>query len=255
MEKLEKIISRLEVNAPLSLCEEWDNSGLLVGDKECMIDKVMVVVDVTMAVLEEAVEKGANLIVSHHPIIFAPIKSITQSTTNGRLLLYAISHGINIYSMHTNLDSASGGINSRLAVELGLGERDGKDFCYRTGKIEGGIAFGDLASKVRLLTGDNTIKTSGNLDEVVERVAIISGAGGRDDDFVQDVILPNNIQVFITAEVKHSLLLTLVDNNVKLIELGHWTSEKIAKNIIYEWLRGLDIQVEMSCKDTNPYNN
>lgn len=255
MEKLEKIITRLELNAPLSLCEEWDNSGLLVGDKDCMIDKVMVVVDVTMAVLKEAVEIGANLIISHHPIIFAPIKSITRATTNGRLILYAVQHGINIYSMHTNLDSASGGINSRLAVELGLVERDGKDMCYRTGKIGDEITFGELVQKVKTLTGDNTIKTSGNLDEIVERVAIISGAGGRDDDFVQDVILPRNIQVFITAEVKHSLLLTLVDNNVKLIELGHWTSEKISKNIIYEWLKGLDIQVGMSHQDTNPYNN
>ncbi|MGN0771821.1 MAG: Nif3-like dinuclear metal center hexameric protein [Christensenellales bacterium] len=252
--KLAQIIRILEANAPLSLAEEWDNSGLSVGSVDSEIKKILVCVDVTPSVVEEAKDKGCNLIVSHHPVIFHPISRVVQDDMTGKVIALAIKNEINIYSMHTNLDCVTGGINSRLAVELGLTDRDGKDRCWRTGRLPEPLTLKQLAQRVGKIMGDNNIKTAGNPDGEISVVAVCSGAGGRMDEMIDEVLLPHGVQAFITAEVKHSLLLNLLDKSISLIETGHWTSEKISKNIICDWLEGADVEVVVSETDADPYN-
>ncbi len=253
MQKLSQIIKVLESNAPLTLAEEWDNCGLIVGDSDAMIAKALVCVDVTPAVVEEAVKNGCNLIVSHHPVIFGAIKRIGQDDLTGKIIMQAVKNDVNIYCMHTNLDCVTGGINSKLAVELGLIDRDGKDCCWRTGKLNKPTSLRELVDKIVAITGEKHVRTAGDLDANIDVVGICSGAGGRMDELIDEVLVPHGVQVFITAEVKHSLLLTLKDKAISLIELGHWTSERIAKNIIYDWLQG-SIEVEKSQRDADPYN-
>ena len=112
----------LEQLAPLSLAEEWDNVGLLVGDAQWPADRVMTCLTITPETVAEAIAGRAQLIVSHHPLPFRPVKSITSATTPGRLLLELIRASIAVYSPHTAFDSASAGINQHLAIGLGLQE-------------------------------------------------------------------------------------------------------------------------------------
>jgi len=118
--KLLEIIEYLEIVAPLSYQESYDNSGLLVGDKNMNITSVLTCLDCTEEIIEEAINRKCNLIISHHPIIFNSIKKITNSNYNERVIYQAIKNDIAIYSMHTNLDNVDGGVSFILSNKLGL---------------------------------------------------------------------------------------------------------------------------------------
>lgn len=117
------VFKLIEELAPLNLAEKWDNPGLQVGDPGIVISKVVLALDVTAEVVRETKEKDAGLIVSHHPLIFNPIKSLDFSQPSGRLLESIIKNRITVYSAHTNLDIAEGGVNTVLAALLGLEDR------------------------------------------------------------------------------------------------------------------------------------
>lgn len=119
-EKVQKIIEIIDQLAPPKLATEWDNVGLLVGDYSAEVKKVMVSLDVTEAVLDQAIDQEVDLIISHHPLIFKELKTIRTDQTVGRLVIKAIRQGINIFAAHTNLDIAKGGVNDLLAEKLGL---------------------------------------------------------------------------------------------------------------------------------------
>jgi len=115
-----KIINLMEKLAPKKLAESWDNVGLILGNDQVEIDKVMVALDITEAVVEEAVEKNVDLIITHHPLIFKGMKSITESTYHGKLIRRLIKEDIHVYAAHTNLDIATNGLNDYLATLLDL---------------------------------------------------------------------------------------------------------------------------------------
>ena len=118
--KIYDIVSAIERYAPSSLALDFENGGLLVGDKNGEVERILLTLDVDEAVVSEAIEKGAQLIISHHPIMFEPVKKITTENSEGRTLLKLIKNDVALYSAHTNLDAASGGINDLLSVLLGI---------------------------------------------------------------------------------------------------------------------------------------
>ena len=118
--KINEIIACIEQIAPLAYQETWDNCGLQVGNPNQEVKAVLLCVDVTENVLDEAINKSANLIISHHPLLFKGIKKLTGKTYIERVVIKAIQHNIAIYSAHTNMDKCIGGINYRLAEKLGL---------------------------------------------------------------------------------------------------------------------------------------
>ncbi len=120
MTKIKDITRLLESLAPLSLQESYDNAGLIIGDFNAEIDTVLITLDVTEAVVEEAILKNAGLIVAHHPIVFSGLKTITGKNYVERTLLKAIKNDVAIYAAHTNLDSVEGGVNSKICEKLGL---------------------------------------------------------------------------------------------------------------------------------------
>lgn len=121
-EKVQRIVNIINQIASPRFAEGWDNVGLLVGDSAAEVQKVMVSLDVTEAVLDEAIANGADLIISHHPMIFSELKYIRADHPTGRLVIKAIRHGVHIFAAHTNLDIATGGINDLLAERIGLTE-------------------------------------------------------------------------------------------------------------------------------------
>ncbi len=125
MIKLSKIIVALEERFPKNYSEEWDNIGLQVGRRDSKINKVLLSLDLTEKVIKEAVKREANLIITHHPMIFKPLKSVTGDTVLGKKILTLIEKGIGVYSMHTNLDSGRYGLNDYLGenvLKFGQGE-------------------------------------------------------------------------------------------------------------------------------------
>jgi dinuclear metal center YbgI/SA1388 family protein len=118
--KVSDIINALEDKAPIQLQESYDNSGLLVGGMDADIDSAMITLDVTEAVIEEALETNCSLIISHHPVIFSPLKRLTGSTYTERIILKAVKNDIALYAIHTNLDNIHDGVNSVIAEKLGI---------------------------------------------------------------------------------------------------------------------------------------
>ena len=118
--KIKTLIKRLEKKFPKNMAESWDNIGLLVGDDNREITKVQISLDATEDVIDHAIEAGANLIITHHPIIFSGIKNVTSKNIMGRKLLKLIENKIAVYSMHTNLDSAETGLNQYICEKLGV---------------------------------------------------------------------------------------------------------------------------------------
>ena len=118
--KLKEITDCIEKVAPLAFQEDYDNSGLTIGNPEMEIDKVLITLDVTEAVMDEATEKGCDLVISHHPVIFKGLKSLTGVHYSERITMIAIKNGIALYATHTSLDNASGGLNKYLITKMGV---------------------------------------------------------------------------------------------------------------------------------------
>jgi len=119
-EKIKNIINIIETYAPVSYQESYDNAGLTIGDANATVESVLVCIDITEAIVDEAIAKGAGLIISHHPLIFSSIKKITGSNYVERCIIKAIQHSIAIYSAHTNLDAVLNGVNAKIAEKIGL---------------------------------------------------------------------------------------------------------------------------------------
>jgi dinuclear metal center YbgI/SA1388 family protein len=147
--KIGEIIKTIEDFAPLALQESWDNAGLIVGDSENIVESALLCLDVTEEVLDEAISKGAGLVISHHPVIFRGLKKLTGSDTTERIVLMAIRNNISLYSAHTNIDKIWGGVNSRIAEKLGLKKQE--ILTTEGGILKKLIVFvpGEHASKVR----------------------------------------------------------------------------------------------------------
>lgn len=133
MIKVQDVIECIETLAPTHLAESWDNVGLMVGRRDQVVTNVLTVLDVTEEAIEEAIEKQCNLIVSHHPLIFKGLKQITSDTVLGRMIARLVKADIAVYSAHTNLDVAKGGLNDLAAVQLGLGSVEGLEVVHSEG--------------------------------------------------------------------------------------------------------------------------
>ena len=245
-----KIFKIIEKHAPLNLQLDFDSSGFNVGSREAEIFGVLVSENVTHEVIDEAVEKGCNLIISHPPAIFGDyIDAFTQS-----IIEHAHNNEITLYSAHTNLDAVKGGLNDYLAELLGVEVESGYNTCSRIGYFRKPGTLKDKAKEIGKILSDKHIRTVGNLDRELKTVCISCGSGGRDDENVEE-IKDKNIDVLIGGENKLSLALKMKYYDICLIEVGHYDSEIMCKDIFYEWLKDLEIKVEKSEKDINPYND
>jgi dinuclear metal center YbgI/SA1388 family protein len=249
----------LEQLAPLALAEAWDNVGLLVGDASWPADRVMTCLTLTPDSVAEAVQKGANLVVSHHPLPFHPIRSVTTQTTVGRLLLALIKHSIAVYSPHTAFDSAAAGINQHLAIGLGLqeirplrplpgaAEDEGAGRCGLAGEP---LTVADLAARTREFLNLSNVRVAGSLDQPVQRVAIACGSGGS---FLPDAVRAG-CQALVTGEATFHTCLEAEAQGVALVLPGHFASEQFALVALADYLSDqlADVNVWTSASESDP---
>lgn len=225
----------LEEFAPSYLAAEWDNVGLLVGDDQQPVERVLTCLTITPESVAEAVERQAELIVTHHPLPFKPLRRLTTTATPGRLLLQLIRAGIAVYSPHTAFDSAAAGINQQLAVGLGLvdvlplipGTEEGDSSnlgAGRCGRFVTPQKLGDIAAQLKRFLQIGGLHVVGNCDQEINIVGIGCGSGGS---FLEPA-LRAGCQLLVTGEATFHTCLEAEANGVALLLPGHYASERFA---------------------------
>ena len=227
----------VEAFAPTRLAEDWDNVGLLLGDRARTVSHVMACLTVTPESVREAVTAKVDLIVTHHPMPFRPLKRITSDTVVGRMMMQLLEHKIAVYSPHTSFDSGRHGINQRLAEGLGLtsiqpleprdAEPDGLG-AGRVGNVERDATLGDLANLAKQFLHLRTLRYVGSLDRPARRVAVSCGSGG---EFLQRAIQVGS-DVLLTGETSFHTCLEAQAQGVALLLPGHYASERFAVELL-----------------------
>ena len=220
MIRIKDIIDYTETIAPLSSAMEYDNVGLLIGDMNEIVTKAVVALDITDEVIDEAVENGANLIISHHPVIFEPLKSIEKNSVVYKL----INRDIAALCLHTNLDlSPVFGVNTCLADAVGV---KGGEFvegeCLYIGELDKAVPNSEFAQAVKQALSCKGLRyTLG--DKTVRRVAICSGSGGD----LALLAAEKGADVLLTGEIKHHEIIAANHADIAVVDAGHFKSEDI----------------------------
>ena len=247
---LRAIINSIESVAPRSAQQEWDNSGMQVGDTECDVQSVLLTTDVTLSVLDEAICLGCQLIISHHPLLFHGLKQVCGQTPQACIIEKAILHHIAIYSAHTNLDCAEGGINSRLADKLGIVNYRPLDEATQLGVIgclQTPVPYVDFIRRVYDILHPTYIRYTEPSKSIVQTIALCGGAGS---EFINAAI-EQGADVYLTADCKYHEMQESA-GFIGLIDVDHWVSEHHAPEIFRDILTPLGLQCFISRQDKTP---
>lgn len=213
--------------APFGNQEDWDNSGLLIGDRENEVETVAFCLDVTEKTLEAALELDADLIISHHPIIWDPLKSVGFDSVSG----FAIRNSINVISAHTNWDMAEGGVNDVLATMLGLCDvrkiaEEGELSMLRVGELKTEVSAEDFAEVVA-----ESLETCVRLNSPEKQIKTIAVCGGSGACFLPD-LNREGIDAYVTGDAKHNDFLDAQELGISLLAAGHYETETISVPVL-----------------------
>ena len=244
--KVYEIAELIEKTAPKNLAYEWDNVGLLVGDKNKDVKKVFVTLDANLTTVTEAVTLGADMIISHHPIFFTPLKEIEYGTPQGDLVKLLIENNLPLYAAHTNMDVAAGGINDKLAEifqlsnvkvleptsdnpSVGLGR-------YGKGKRE--VTFSSFVeiSKMLLRT---PVRYAGDSERIVKTVAVAGGACADLAPLAKSL----GCDVLVTSDVKYHEMIDACELGICMIDAGHYPTEVCVLEIFEDILKDTGLEI------------
>lgn len=240
MAKVKDFYGYLNSIAPFETQEGWDNSGMLVGDMDAEVKKVAVVLDITHEEIKKAKAIGADLIISHHPVIFNPIKSVTRGSVPYEL----VASSINALCCHTPLDIADGGTNDSLAKLLGIEVTRTEDPILRLGTVEPTTAE-NLAGKIAKTL--NTKVRYADAGRKIEKIAICTGAG------CSLIEAAGEIDAFITGDASHHNFLDCIQAGITLIAAGHYETEIVVVPVLVKKLQTQFPDIEIiDIKQENP---
>ncbi len=224
-----RVLDLLDGLAPFSLAEEWDNVGLMVGDPGAAVTGILVALDVTAAVLDEATRHRCNLVVSHHPAIFHPISHLRTDQPTAALAIHAVTAGIAVIGCHTNLDKIDLGVNGALATALGLAAWEPLE------PSDSGIGFGligdlpapakgsDFVLRIGRTLGCAVVKVAGPVPERVVRVAACGGSGSD----LAAVARDRGADIYCSGEIKHAIGRWAEAVGFCVVDAGHWATEQV----------------------------
>jgi len=259
--------------AAFGLAEEWDNVGLMVGDPDREIRGILVALDPTEEILAEAKECGADCIITHHPLIFHPIKAIYTHQPLGKFLRRALEDEITVIGSHTNLDQAGGGVNDVLAASLGLvesrplvpaakGRREeqgtgGGEVCGlgRIGRLAQPLSREEFIDRLCAFFSLPVLRVAGRLPAEITSVAVCGGSGSE----LAETAYSSGAQVYVTGEVKHSTARWAEAAGFCIVDAGHFATENpvvvplaaALQDILTE--EGISIPVKPSARQQNPF--
>ncbi len=252
MADVREIYRAIDDWAPFAIQMEFDNAGFLVGRGNREVRKILVSLDITEAVAGEAADWGAELIVAHHPVIFQPVRSLTDADPTGRILLRLAEAGVAAICAHTNLDAAAGGVNDCLAQAL---ELTGVEQLHQDGTLPGGTPYGigrvgrahrpgldakGYAAFVKEKLNAPLVQTA-DAGRPVSRVAVGGGSCGS----MLDEVLAAGCDTFVTADVKYDVFLRAMALGLNLLDAGHFATENVVCPALVRFLQARFPQVEV----------
>lgn len=247
---LKDFLEAMEGIAPRGLALEYDNPGLIVGTENTEIDRVLVALDCTETVVREAAEKGCGLVLTHHPLLFRAVKSISPDDPVTSPVYHLIRHGIGMFAAHTNLDSAEGGVNTELCRVMGIVNEEPvppENLC-RVGELESPMLFSEVIklAEERLHTA---VRAAGP-ERLIKRVMVCGGSGGSEYPAAKAC----GAELLITGECRHSEAIAAIHAGVNVIAAGHYETERIVLAPLVKKLRELDLGAEfiISEAEENP---
>jgi len=226
-----ELYARLDGMYPKSLSCSWDNDGMMVcPDPEAEVKRVLVALDASATALEYAVKKRFDVVVTHHPMLFRGLKSVTPRSVHGRHVLTALQNGITVLSFHTRLDAAEGGVNDALCQALGLMADGvfGDDECPALGRLvtlagesEDGVPAGVVAEHIKTALGCGSVRLNGDPGKPVRRMAVCGGDG---KDFIYPA-LAAGADLFLTGDAGYNMAGEAAEDGIVTVEAGHYHTE------------------------------
>ena len=261
---LQDILDTLEELAPSNAAEDWDNPGLQVGELSQKIKKIFISLDPTLKAVKEASDSKAQLLLTHHPLIFKSISHLNQGVYPGNVIFTALKKGISIISAHTNLDVAEGGINDILTnlfnlqdVEV-LKKREALDIkgagLGRIGYLPKPMRLSTMTETVKAVLGTERVKVVGHRNMKIRRVAVVGGSGGE----MVSIASNKRADLLITGDVSHHEALEAENLGMALIDGGHFYTEKAALRPFMDRLKAAltkqdwDVTVDLYDNETCP---
>ena len=255
MIKVKNVFEHLNQLANIKLAEKWDNVGLMLGNYNDEVNKVLVCLDVTTAVVDEAIDNGINLIVSHHPLIFKPLKSLNFTDDfKSNIIRNLIQNNISVISFHTNLDSAALGLNDYLAKKLKLEEisplfeheLDQNSGLGRIGKLSNDMNLEEFIKYLKNQFKLETVSAVIGNNKKISSVAILGGSGA---DFIYSI---PDVDIYLTGDVGYHAALDTIEMKKNIIDIGHF-SEHLVKELLQNYISELNIVVEKSNVEKSPF--
>ena len=234
---------------PEDLRCEWDNDGLMVStDSSADVTDVLIALDVTEEIVDYAIERGFNLIISHHPLIFRPVSAITEENHISRKIIKLISNNISVFSFHTRADIVCGGVNDILAAKLGLTNVTpfGEDGMGRIGTLPTECELDVFAYNVKRALGADAIRVSDGYN-TVRRVAVLGGDG---KDFVGDAIAAE-ADTYVSGRLSYNVMEEAAELGINLIEAGHYFTELPITEYFAALVSKLDGNAYIEIADSN----
>ena len=249
------LLALLEKLAPSALSEGWDNPGLQVGSLSGKMDKILLSLDPSLEAVEEAIRLGAQVLLSHHPLLFRPVAQLNRDIYPGNVITRALAGSISVVACHTNLDAAEGGINDILAdllklqgvKPLPIAPEGGEKSLGRIGALAGPVTLGRLSLDVKDLLSAPRLRFVGDSGSLIRTVAVVGGAGGGSITSAHRM----GADVLVTGDVTHHQALGAKQLGLSLIDAGHFCTEKTAFTHFAERLKhsfkanGLKVEVSI----------
>lgn len=256
--KCSEVMESLEKLSPLSYAESWDNAGLLAGRRDKETDRIFLALDATDAVIDEAVLRGADMLITHHPLIFSPLKRINTDDFIGRRIVKLLRNDISYYAMHTNFDVM--GMADAAADEIGLKERQVLEVTYedeiskegigRYGRLPHMMTLGECASYVKQVFHLDSVKIYGEPDRKVTWAAVSPGSGKS----MIKIAVQAGAQVLITGDIEHHEGLDAMAQGLMIVDAGHYGLEKIFIPYMQKYIRRELPQLTVyAAKEKNPF--
>lgn len=244
--KANDIVKLIENMCPENLAYDWDNVGLLLGDGEKEIKKVFLTLDTNLTTVKEAISKNAHMIISHHPILLGGIRKIDFKTAEGQMIKLLIENNIPVFAAHTNMDTAKGGINDKLAEIFNLTDikildqhtPDATAGLGRIGKLTSPISFSDFANLcVKKL--NTPIRAAGDMNKIISTVAVASGSCSE----VIPIAKEKGADVIVTGDMKYHNTIDMTYLDICIVDAGHYPTEICVMDIFEDILRCTNLEI------------